>query len=42
MLRTIHQYDHEGVEFPKVSINITGVTMDETLVKYIEDNLKIL
>ena len=41
MLRTIHQYDHEGVEFPKVSINITGVTLaDETLVKYIEDNLK--
>lgn len=41
VLRTIHQYDHEGVEFPKVSINITGVTLaDETLVKYIEDNLK--
>lgn len=38
----INRYEQRGINFPRVSINITGVTLaDETLVSYIEENLKL-
>lgn len=42
VFKTINHYQRDNINFPHISINITGVTLaDETLVKYIEDNLKL-
>lgn len=41
VFKTINHYQQDDMNFPRVSINITGITLvDETLVKYIEENLK--
>lgn len=42
VFKIINRYEQSGINFPRVSINITGVTLaDETLVSYIEENLKL-
>lgn len=41
VFKIINHYQQDDMNFPRVSINITGITLaDETLVKYIEENLK--
>lgn len=42
VFKIINRYEQSGINFPRVSINITGVTLaDETLLNYIEENLKL-
>lgn len=42
VFKIINRYEQHEINFPRVSINITGVTLaDETLVNYIAENLKL-